>query len=366
MPDSALCMTAKAFCTIIPRVHVYLREWRAVAGRIPNPELKKQAIASINTKGFHCEGGGIYALMAGNRSEDVLRFIVAYQTISDYLDNLCDRSTSLNPIDFEALHKSMEDALSIGNPRSDYYRYRKEREDGGYLDLLVNQCRSVLSSLPGYESIQHAIIELQAYYSQLQIRKHVDPDQRQDRLKEWFESYRSLFQGITWYEFAACTGSTLGIFCLVASAAHQNLTGFEINSLKQAYFPWVQGLHILMDYFIDREEDRREGDLNFCSYYADEDIMVKRLIMFFNSARHAVNTLPHRTFHQLVCNGLPAIYLADKKLDRHKQMRRAARKIIMAGGPATLIFFVAIWTYRRTENIFRRDPLVSEHSTGLQ
>lgn len=61
-----------------------------------NDELHNQAIASIEHKTFHCEGGGILALLANEHREDCIRFIVAYQTISDYLDNLCDRSTSLD------------------------------------------------------------------------------------------------------------------------------------------------------------------------------------------------------------------------------------------------------------------------------
>ena len=61
-------------------------------------------MASIETKTFHCEGGALYALLAEAHRDDAIRFIVAYQTISDYLDNLCDRSTSLDPEDFTLLH----------------------------------------------------------------------------------------------------------------------------------------------------------------------------------------------------------------------------------------------------------------------
>ena len=42
------------------------------------------------------------ALTAFGKRANAIKFIVAYQTISDYLDNLCDRSTSLDPDDFSA------------------------------------------------------------------------------------------------------------------------------------------------------------------------------------------------------------------------------------------------------------------------
>jgi tetraprenyl-beta-curcumene synthase len=74
-----------------PRVHAELRAWTDRARKIPSPGLREQALSSIAAKAFHCEGGGVYSLLAGDHSREAVRFIVAYQTMSDYLDNLCDR-----------------------------------------------------------------------------------------------------------------------------------------------------------------------------------------------------------------------------------------------------------------------------------
>jgi tetraprenyl-beta-curcumene synthase len=340
-------MTAVSLAQIVPRVHRCLAQWKEHAASIPDPELRKQALASIETKAFHCEGGGVYAILAEERRDDVIRFVVAYQTISDYLDNLCDRSTSLNPADFEALHEAMADALSSGEPARDYYRFRRERGDGGYLSNLVQECQTVLASLPSWEKAHASAMELEEYYAGLQVHKHVTQDERVDRLEAWFRSYQASLPDLTWYEFAASAGSTLGVFCLVAASADHRLSTDTVHAIRRAYFPWVQGLHILMDYFIDREEDRAGGDLNFCSHYPDEKIMVDRLIGFLKEADDAVKLLPHHKFHRMLCHGLPAMYLADRKLDRHKAMRPAARRIIRAGGWSTVLFFLVIWTYRR-------------------
>ena len=122
-PTTILTMTPKVFLQVRPQVHEHLRHWIDQAHEIPSPELRKQALASIATKAFHCEGGGIYCLLAGDRSREAIRFIVAYKTISDYLDNLCDRSTSLDPDDFRLLHTSMRHALTPGAELDDYYRF---------------------------------------------------------------------------------------------------------------------------------------------------------------------------------------------------------------------------------------------------
>jgi tetraprenyl-beta-curcumene synthase len=340
-------MTAISLFRVLPRVHDCLNHWKEAARAIPDPELRMQALASIETKAFHCEGGAVYAILSGDRLDDAVRFIVAYQTISDYLDNLCDRSTSIDPLDFEALHESMLHALSPRVPAVNYYRHRKEQDDGGYLAGLVETCRSVLASLPAYDRIRKPALELEVYYAQLQIHKHVAPEERTGRLEAWFTLLRSGLPEISWYEFAASTGSTLGIFCLISAAFDRDLSDDTVAAVYKAYFPWVQGLHILMDYFIDREEDRAGGDLNFCSYYLDDTVMVDRLIHFLKEAERAVATLPRGRFHRMICHGLPAMYLADRKLDMHKAMRPGARRILRAGGWSTFLFFVTIWLYRR-------------------
>ena len=58
------------------------------------------------------KAGQLWRLLANEDYKEAIQFIVAYQTISDYLDNLCDRSTSLDPADFAALHEAMTDALN--------------------------------------------------------------------------------------------------------------------------------------------------------------------------------------------------------------------------------------------------------------
>jgi len=77
---------------IFPQVNQALEHWRKLAAEIPDPVLRKQALSSIRAKRFHCQGGSIYALYPGVNQEVMVGFIVAFQTISDYLDNLCDRA----------------------------------------------------------------------------------------------------------------------------------------------------------------------------------------------------------------------------------------------------------------------------------
>lgn len=347
VPAATWTITARITCSVIPRVHRCLDFWTDQARAIPDEELRRQALMSIETKTFHCEGGGIYSVLAGAYSDEAIRFIVAYQTISDYLDNLCDRSTSLDPSDFSALHESMRDALTPGAPLRDYYRHRDGREDGGYLAALVRTCQDILDKVPTYNNIRPYLHELECYYADLQVHKHVRIEERVERLQKWFESNRDGLPDLRWYEFSASSGSTLGIFAMVASSFDPSFSADRALAIKQAYFPWVQGLHILMDYLVDQEEDLVGGDLNFCSYYESDSILVARMTRFLAEADQAVSDLPHPGFHRLVCHGLIGLYLADRKVSGQARVRRLAGKMIREGGGTVLFFFLFCWFYRR-------------------
>jgi tetraprenyl-beta-curcumene synthase len=338
---------------VLPEVHRRLGAWQRRAEKIPDPELRRQALASIETKTFHCEGGAIYGLLAGDRRKDVISFIVAYQTISDYLDNLCDRSVSLDPEDFRCLHTAMLEALTPGLPHSDYYRFREALGDKGYLDQLVTVCQTVLAHIPAFPLIRSSLQELAGLYCDLQVYKHIRKDQRVPRLIAWFRQHQSQFPEMSWYEFAACSGSTLGIFCIVGYAVSRGSEMARLTGIiRDSYFPWVQGLHILMDYFVDQEEDRREGDLNFCFYYHSEEEMMRRFNHFIEEADASIEGMPDRNFHKMINRGLLGIYLADKKVARQRNVRILARKLIRHSGGYGLFFFLNGWIYRRLRQNF--------------
>ncbi len=339
-PNHLGMLMLRIYWDVLPSVSHHLHKWKERANQIPDFELRKQALMSLETKTFHCEGGSIYGLLSNKNIDETIRFIVAYQTISDYLDNLCDRSTSQNPEDFRALHESIVHALTPGAECVNYYRFRQEQEDGGYLTALVKTCQDVLQQLPAYPKISPALHELAGYYCDLQVHKHVKVEERLPRLKAWFELHRDGLPEMAWYEFSACTGSTLGIFCLVAYASHENCSDELVQKVKTSYFPWVQGLHILLDYLIDREEDRLGGDLNFCSYYKSPEVMTERFAHFVKEADRSVAQLPNINFHRMINRGLLGIYLADEKVNRQKDVREIARRIIRFGGLSSFFFFL--------------------------
>ncbi|UFU01403.1 tetraprenyl-beta-curcumene synthase family protein [Radiobacillus kanasensis] len=335
------------FQDIFPVVDKELQYWNERAQKIPNKELSHQAQASIASKRFHCQGGAVFSMLAGPKWKEAITFIVAYQTISDYLDNLCDRSTSLDPDDFTLLHQSMADALSPANEIQNYYALRKEQKDDGYLRDLVKTCQKSLAEIPGLSVIQPYLLELETLYGDLQVHKHVRIEERVSRLEEWFRQEKDKHPGLSWYEFSACSGSTLGIFCLVSYAMGGQITASLAKEVYESYFPYMQGLHILLDYYIDQQEDEQEGDLNFCSYYESLENMEQRFLHFIVETNKHVQSLPNKRFHEMVHTGLVGLYLADPKVKKLASGKQMTKRLLRASGLRSSFFHYNVKMYNR-------------------
>lgn len=359
----------------LPVVERELTRVHRMAERIHDAELKSQALASIRTKRFHCDGGSVFATWLLNdgagsgshRHEAVVRFIVAFQTISDYLDNLCDRTGSLDERNFRRLHMAMFDALIplnglsadaqshgdgdltkyAGLSSGDYYRYHEYNDDGGYLAELVKICRGVVCELARYTSVKSSLETFVSLYVDLQVYKHIEHEKRVKSLTDWFSLHQKGYGRLFWWEFAAASGSTLAIFAFIAEAARDHPV-CDPEKLQQTYFPSVCGLHILLDYLIDMEEDEREGDLNFVSYYKDQEEREKRISQLVDEALQGAGTLSDSAFHLAVVYGLLGLYLSDPKVGDLQLMPFVGRLIRKAGWQARMIRIVSVKWRRRT------------------
>ncbi len=325
-----LVILSRYVAQVFPRVEKELQRWQELIGTAGDQELRCQGLASIEKKKFHCLGGSVYTLMKGAH-EETLSFIVAFQTISDYLDNLCDRAGCLDAAAFRQLHLAFTDALDPDQSLKDYYSLYPHKDDAGYLQAMVEECRRIIKKLPSYSIVKENAIRMASLYCDLQTYKHTQHQLREKHLQDWFAGYAADHPDLHWWEFAAATGSTLGIFALIAAAGRPNLDKAEASQIASGYFPWICGLHILLDYFIDQEEDIRGGDLNFISYYPAQEVCRQRLLLFQNNALQRAAVLPDPLFHTTVVKGLPAFYLSDPKVGE-QSLDDAVRELLEAGG----------------------------------
>lgn len=325
--------TLSRFILGFRKVKKLLTKWWLRTEHLPH-ELKQQARLSIKHKTFHCLGGSIYAHYPRVDSSVMLQAIVTLQTISDYLDNLCDRMSINDDLAFRQLHLSFTEALDPDRSISEYYRYYPYNENT-YLVGLVRSCRAQVKKMPYYQIYKPYILRLASNYCELQVLKHLVPS-GESVLKTWVKmNQKHTSPPIFWNEWAAATGSTLGIFMLFAASYHC-YSSKTIELIYNTYFPWIHGLHILLDYYIDRLEDHEHQDLNFTFYYPDIPFGTERLRLFSNESQNRARSLPHSAFHDLVIKGLIAMYGSDPKL-KQNNLDKAYR--IMLSQTDTRIMF---------------------------
>ena len=322
---------------ILPKVNKEISYWENFVRLSISGELKIQALSSLREKKFHCQGGSFYTLLPNVDKNNFIKFIVAFQTISDYLDNLCDRVNVTDEQAFRQLHYAITDALDPTQKCKDYYLYYPHNKDGGYLNKLVVTCQHQIKRFPCYNLIKYDILTLGSLYSDLQTFKHLSSDVRVEKMQEWLK-IANRYSAITDWEFAAATGSTLGIFVLCALANNDKITPSIIKLHKEAYFPWISGLHILLDYFIDYTEDMEHGDLNFLSYYKNEDEKLLRLILFKDKALEKASNTTNLIFNETIVRGLIALYLSDPKLKRPEDLAIKIKLLNSSGTYTKLLY----------------------------
>ncbi|MBX5435644.1 MAG: tetraprenyl-beta-curcumene synthase family protein [Alicyclobacillaceae bacterium] len=345
LPRSAVHFLGRLAVKVVPCARRELRFWENRARQIPDPVLRAQALASLAKKRFHADGGSVYGAFRPDWAGRVVPLIVALQTISDYLDNLCDRCQTFDPDDFRQLHHAMRDAVRPFAPLRPYYLYRGMCDDGGYLSDLVGKCQTTLRTLPGYTAVEPHVVWLVDRYCELQEHKHVHPELRTARLQTWWARYQPLFPDLEWWEFAAACGSTLGVFALFLEAVDPELAATQVVQVTGGYFPWICGLHILLDYLIDLEEDAAEGDFNFVRCYPSLTDAHRRIREFLRRSLAEADRLAHSRLHRYVVLGLVAMYLSDAKARRQADVR-PMHSMISEAGAAAWTFFWACRLYR--------------------
>ena len=310
---------------VIPRASHALERIRERAARIPDAALREQALASIDGKAFHVQGGCIFATFLN--APDTARFVrivASLETIYDYLDNLCDRLPGVSQRAFASLHEALLDALDDRRVAADYYCNGPAGDDGGYLASLVADVRAELTQLPHYGSVRDALVGIACFYAELQTLKHADPAVREEICNAWYGNHRAQFPGLYWWEFAAACGSSLPIFALIYLATQPHLPPRAIDSTIAAYFPNVSAVHILLDYFIDQAEDREHRELNFVACYPTSAIAVQRVKRLVHATKLRLHSLANAESHTFVLRAMCLFYLTHPKVYEQRLDRESA------------------------------------------
>ncbi len=301
--------------SVVPRATRELETIRERAQRIPDAALRAEALESIDAKAYHVQGGCIFAtFLPATAAHRYIRIVAALETIYDYLDNLCDRLPDVPAEAYPALHEALQDAVDSARTPSDYYRAGPARDDGGYLAWLVETVRAGVAELPSLAAVAPQLAESAQFYSELQSFKHLASGERERVCREWYGRNRARFPELEWWEFAAACGSSLPVFAMLFLASQESPAPADVATTFAAYFPGISALHILLDYYIDRAEDREHGELNFFDCYATSAQALKRMRALALATTQRLRAIASPARHRFVLNAMCVFYLTHPKI----------------------------------------------------
>ncbi len=313
---------------IVPRSAAALAAIRTRAETIPDDRLRREALASVDGKAYHVAGACILAtFLPPDRMRSYIEIVAPLETIYDYLDNLCDRHPEVRTEAYPVLHHAIADALDPTAAPRDYYALGPTGDDGGYLRELVLHTQTALRCAPHLDLLLPYFSEAASFYGEMQTNKHYPPGERELRCVAWYEAHRKRFAALDWHEFACAAGSQFQVYGpLYAAFAGQPEA---IGAVYHAYFPYVSALHVLLDSFIDRDEDREHGELNFADVYPNERALRERAVAMRRAAQERFAALPASSHHRFVLDVMTLFYLSHPKIGAGA-LEREARALLRA------------------------------------
>jgi tetraprenyl-beta-curcumene synthase len=297
--------------SVLPHLAREIRHWRAQASQIPDPVLRRLALATQRVERGNLEGAAAFGVLVPRAYRArVVRALVAYQATYDYVDTLAEQP-SRDPIaNGRQLHMALLSALEPGAEHPDYYRHHRARQDGGYIRSMIDACREAFGALPSYASVAQPALRAASRIVAYQSLNHEGEGAHHRALARWAADVVPQGSGLRWWEAAAGAASSLGVFALIAAAAKPGLSAAETRATEEAYFPWIGALHVLLDSLVDHAQDVREGQHSIVDHYATPAEAASRLQAIAARAMRATEALQDSSQHALMLAAMSSFYLS--------------------------------------------------------
>lgn len=339
---------ARFFLLVYPLVRGQLRAWEATASAIPDPALRTQALSTLQSERLSAAGAALFAATAPRRRDpQLVRALVAYQLICDYLDTLAEQPSADPVANGAQLHRALADAVA-DRPLADHYALHRARDDGGYLAALVGACRDGCATLPAYARVRAAALR-EARRNEVQGINHAGAGVREPALRRWAAGVRAdaAAGDARWFELAAAGSSSLAVLALIAAAADPATTSEHAERVRSAYFPWIEALSTLLDSVADREHDARSGELSFVDQYASRAAEVARLQEIVARAIAGARELPNGERHVVLVVGMIAMHLSEATAWLPSAQPTTRAVLGAADSVATPLLLLLLRTWRR-------------------
>jgi tetraprenyl-beta-curcumene synthase len=319
--------------------------WRAIAIAIPDEALREDAISALDSKRANIDGAALFWTLPRTRSRELLRLLVAYEILADYLDCASERAASAGVRNGLRLHRALIEALDPTLAVSDYYLSHPSREDGGYLRALVECCRSTVVRLPSYPQAQPFAVRAAHLAQVLALNHEPDASIRDRELQRWACRHFPQSQGLAWFEWTGGASAWLTVLALLASAADVGRDAQDARATYGAYLPWMSLAGTMLDSYVDTAEDNATGAHSYIGHYPGDRAAIARVSEVLANAFDCAARLPDGERHLVLGSCMVAMYLS-KDGTRTAHALEGTRCIARAAGPLAQVLIPVLRAWR--------------------
>jgi tetraprenyl-beta-curcumene synthase len=323
---------------------VEIQRWRTRALVIPDQPMREDALRALATKRTHLHGAALFWTLPRRRNRDLLRLLVAYELIWDFLDNVNERAAAAGTLNGRQLHLAIAEAIDPSVPISNYYRHSNSGADGGFLFSLVETCRDCCLLLPSYARVQERAVSEAHRAEVLALNHHPDPFERDAALRHWVARERLAAPRTNWWELSGAASAPLAIHALLALAAEPICSEKDISGAYAAYFPWLAATTTMLDSYVDQDEDVESGDHSYVAHYQGHEQAVSSIQDLVLRSVIEVRALRNGHRHAVVAAAMIAMYLS-KDAARTPALHAGTRILVRSGGSLTRLMLpiLRIW-----------------------
>jgi tetraprenyl-beta-curcumene synthase len=318
--------------------------WRALAQAIPDDTLRDDALHALDRKRANIDGAALFWTLPRRRDANLLRALVAYEVMADFLDCASERGAHAGIANGLCLHRALRDALDDTAPAFDYYLHHPWKDDGGYLRQLIFTCQQACVLLPSFGVVRPFIERAAGLTEVLALNHEPDPWLRDSALSAWAQKHSSDAPDLEWFEWCGGASAWLTVFALLAHAADRERGAAGAKAVYDAYLPWVSLAGTMLDSYVDWTEDTAQGAHSYVAHYPSRQTAVNRIIDILGRAKRELARLPDAHRHAVIVGCMTGMYLS-KDSARAPTMLAGTEQIAHANGAVgyALVHVLRAW-----------------------
>jgi tetraprenyl-beta-curcumene synthase len=322
-----------------------VEHWRAVAARIPDEALRHDALTAIEGKRANIDGAALFWTLTRVRSRALLRLLVAYEILADFLDCASERAAHAGITNGLHLHRALVEALDPRREVSDYYRYHPGGQDGGYVRALVDSCREACVRLPSHEAVRPRLMRAACLTQVLALNHEPESTRRDAALRWWAQEHFGADDELAWFELTGGASAWLTVLALLALAAEPGRDAREAHDTYRVYLPWVSLAGTMLDSYGDVAEDATNAAHSYIAHYGSFEIAANRIAEIIRRSLHGAASLRDGERHLVIASCMIAMYLSKDSV-RTPETRALTHSLTHAAGPLTRMLMPVLRVWR--------------------